>query len=125
MFRETTEKFPQKISAYFGFNNELSHLIEAGADIVMLDTYVKDEKNLFDFLNVSQLSLFIEKANHYNLKTALAGNLRKENIEKLQIISPDIIGIRGAVCEDFDRKTGMIMFEKIIDLKKELIRCFS
>lgn len=98
---------------------------KAKADIVMLDTYVKDEKNLFDFLNVNQLSLFIEKANHYSLKTALAGNLRKENIEKFQIISPDIIGIRGAVCEDFDRKTGMITFEKIIDLKNELIRCFS
>ncbi|MBY9007566.1 MAG: (5-formylfuran-3-yl)methyl phosphate synthase [Candidatus Lokiarchaeota archaeon] len=98
---------------------------ESGADIVMLDTYIKDNKGLFDFLDSNKLSIFIKKANEYNLGTALAGNLRKEDIKKLQIISPDIIGIRSAVCEGFDRNNGKITLNKIIELKNELIRCSS
>ena len=35
---------------------------KSGADIVMLDTYVKDGKGLFDFLTVDQLKLFRDKA---------------------------------------------------------------
>ena len=36
MFRYVSERFPQKIAAYIGFNNELSHLIEAGSDMFLM-----------------------------------------------------------------------------------------
>ena len=39
MFRETAEKFPQRVSVYIGFNNELSHLIEAGSDIFLMPSH--------------------------------------------------------------------------------------
>ena len=36
LFRTLAATFPKKISVYIGFNNELSHLIEAGSDIFLM-----------------------------------------------------------------------------------------
>ena len=33
MFRNLSNRLPQKVGVYIGYNNELSHLVEAGADI--------------------------------------------------------------------------------------------
>ncbi|MBY8981700.1 MAG: (5-formylfuran-3-yl)methyl phosphate synthase [Candidatus Lokiarchaeota archaeon] len=113
---------------YKRLNNALDFLsipdiaAESGSDIAMLDTYIKDGKNLFYFLNIDQLLKFIKKANEYNLKTALAGNLKKEDFSKIKKLSPDIIGVRSAVCEGFDRNNGTIKYDSIIELRRELNR---
>ncbi len=93
---------------------------ESGADIVMLDTYIKDGKNLFDFLSEAQLLNFKDKAKEFDLKIALAGNLMVRNLLKIKRISPDIIGVRSAVCEGYDRDKGFIKERLIKELKKEL-----
>jgi len=93
---------------------------ESGADIAMLDTYKKDGKCLFDFLSETQLLNFKDKANELDIKIALAGNLRVNNILKIKRISPDIIGVRSAVCEGYDRDKGLIKDHLIKELKKEL-----
>ena len=36
MFEAAAKKHPKKIAAYIGFNNELSHMIEAGADMFLM-----------------------------------------------------------------------------------------
>ncbi len=36
LFRELVLNYPDKFAAYIGFNNELSHLVEAGADIFLM-----------------------------------------------------------------------------------------
>ncbi|NHJ21766.1 MAG: hypothetical protein EAX91_12535 [Candidatus Lokiarchaeota archaeon] len=93
---------------------------ESGADIVMLDTFIKDSKNLFDFLKVSQLKLFKNKAKEFGLEVALAGKLSKHLLPKVKEICPDIIGVRSMVCEGFDRNNGMIKDALIKDLNEEL-----
>jgi uncharacterized protein (UPF0264 family) len=93
---------------------------KSGADIVMLDTYVKDGKGLFDFLEVDQLKLFKDKAKELGLDVALAGNLRKDSLPKIREIKPDIIGVRSMVCEGFDRNNGMIKGSLIEELVQEL-----
>ena len=95
---------------------------KSGADIVMLDTYIKDGKGLFDFLNVEQLKLFRDKAKELDLDVALAGNLRKESLSKIKEIVPDIIGVRSIVCEGYDRNNGTIKGHLIEELKAELYR---
>ncbi len=35
-FRWATDAYPDKVSAYIGFNNELAHLIEAGSDMFLM-----------------------------------------------------------------------------------------
>ncbi|MBD3196542.1 MAG: hypothetical protein GF317_15895 [Candidatus Lokiarchaeota archaeon] len=94
---------------------------QSGSDIAMLDTFIKDGKGLFDFLSVDELLKFKELAEDYNLKIALAGNLRSKDLGKIKEISPEIIGIRSAVCQNFDRNKGKIKSDLIINLKKQLI----
>ncbi len=92
---------------------------ESGSDIAMLDTYIKDNLGLFDFLSVDQLIQFKNKAKDYDLEIALAGNLRKKDIPLIINISPDIMGVRSIVCEGYDRINGSIKKELIEDLKTE------
>ncbi|MCL6100804.1 MAG: glycosyltransferase, partial [Bacteroidetes bacterium] len=36
LFQQIAVRYPEKISVYLGFNNELSHMIEAAADIFLM-----------------------------------------------------------------------------------------
>ncbi|MHA1671538.1 MAG: (5-formylfuran-3-yl)methyl phosphate synthase [Promethearchaeota archaeon] len=93
---------------------------ESGSDIAMLDTCIKDGKGLFDFLSVEQLMDFKKISKQANLDIALAGNLMKESISKIKKISPDIIGVRSIVCDNFDRQKGKIRGHMIEELKNYL-----
>ena len=93
---------------------------KSGADIVMLDTFIKDGKGLFDFLSVEQLKLFKNKAKKLNLEVALAGYLMKDSLPLIKKIMPDIIGVRSIVCEGYDRNNGTIRGHLIEELKAEL-----
>ena len=95
---------------------------KSGADVAMLDTYIKDKNGLFDFLNVSQLIEFKDKANQLNLKVALAGNLKKSVLPKIRKVNPDIIGVRSMVCEGYDRIHGSIRLDLIENLKSHLYK---
>jgi len=113
---------------YSRMNNSLPFLsipivaAKSGSDIAMLDTYVKDEKNIFDFLNVEELLEFKKMALDNNLMVALAGKLKISDIDKIKQINPDIIGVRSAVCESFDRNEGKLKHELIEELKNELAK---
>lgn len=85
-------------------------------DIAMIDTAIKDGKNLFDFLTKSQLQRFVDKAHSYGLKAALAGSLRKEDMPIICALDADVVGVRGAVCTLSDRVNGQITREKVREL---------
>ncbi|MFX1376480.1 MAG: (5-formylfuran-3-yl)methyl phosphate synthase [Promethearchaeota archaeon] len=95
---------------------------ESGADFAMLDTYIKDKKGLFEFLNIDQLLDFKEKAYQLKLKIALAGNLKREVIPKIRKINPDIVGVRSVVCDGYDRNHGRIRLDLIENLKSNLYK---
>ncbi len=80
---------------------------ESDADIAMLDTLKKDGKPLTDFLSLKKLKEFVEDAHSRGLQASLAGSLGIEEIQKIKDIHPDIIGVRGAVCEGKDRKNNI------------------
>lgn len=75
------------------------------SDMVMLDTFIKDGKGLFDALSVSDLEKFVSLAHANELKVALAGSVRSEHLEDLGAIGADVVGVRGAVCSSYDRST--------------------
>jgi uncharacterized protein (UPF0264 family) len=86
---------------------------EAGCDVAMLDTAIKDGKTLLDFLSPKQVKSFVDEAHGLGLKTALAGSLKIENLPQLCALGVDVIGIRGAACVGGDRVTGRITKEKV------------
>ncbi len=95
---------------------------EAQADIAMLDTAIKDGKNLFSFLTKPQLQRFINEAHGYGLKAALAGSLQKEDLPVVYALGADVVGLRGAACTLGDRVNGRIIREKVRELAEVVKR---
>ncbi len=91
---------------------------EAGVDIVMMDTGIKDGRSTFEFLTEQELTEFVSSAQDRGLQTALAGTIKFEDIASLKRISPDIIGVRGCVCGG-DRNST-IKEELVKQLKSEI-----
>lgn len=101
--------FPEKyvvIAAYADFARmgtisplAISSLVaDAGADIAMIDTGIKDGKSLFEFMDEKALTRFTAQNRKLGLQTALAGSLKFEDLDALKRIDPEIIGVRGMVC---------------------------
>jgi len=91
---------------------------DAGCDVAMLDTAVKDGKTLFDFQSKDILAEFVDEAHNYGLKCALAGSIKKEHIPILKEIGTDIVGVRGAACKGGDRNNGRIDRDLVRELKE-------
>lgn len=85
--------------------NLINAAADAGCDVVMVDTAIKDGSTLFDALSVDEIQEFIGRSRERKLRVALAGSIKSEHCDLLVELSPDIIGVRGAVCEGTDRKT--------------------
>jgi len=93
----------------------------AKADLVMLDTAVKDGKNLFDFQSFQQLEAFIDTAHKHSLGAALAGSLQAKDLSIIKGLGVDFVGLRGAACQNNNRDTGYITRERVKELV-EIIR---
>jgi uncharacterized protein (UPF0264 family) len=70
-----------------------------GADVVMVDTAIKDGTSIFDHLRFENLYSFVSMAKEHGLLCAVAGNLKWNHLDSLKKLSPDIIGVRSVVCE--------------------------
>ncbi|AKB30427.1 duf556 family protein [Methanosarcina siciliae C2J] len=79
---------------------------EAGVDVVMVDTGIKDGKSTFEFMDEQELKEFTNLAHEHGLENAIAGSLKFEDLAILERIGPDIIGVRGMVCGG-DRRTAI------------------
>ena len=90
--------------------------LDAGLDVAMIDTAIKDGKNLFAWLTMDQLSSFVEKSHRYDLTVALAGALQKEDLPRIGALEPDVIGLRGAACTGNDRVNGRLQKESVLEL---------
>jgi (5-formylfuran-3-yl)methyl phosphate synthase len=90
----------------------------AGADLVMVDTAVKDGRPTFDFMSEADLRDFIDSGHKEGLKVAIAGSIGFGHLELLQRLEPDIIGVRGIVCGG-DRQSAL-RSDLVKELKKSL-----
>jgi hypothetical protein len=90
---------------------------DAGADLAMVDTAVKDGKTLFDFMGMDDLQKFVNEIHDYGLKSALAGSVKKDQLKPLYDINCDVVGVRGAACIGGDRNTGKIHRSAVAELK--------
>lgn len=91
---------------------------EAGVDVVMIDTGIKDGRSTFEFLTEEELKEFVSSARKHGLQAAIAGTIKFDDISSLKRISPDIIGVRGCVCGG-DRNSS-IRKELVARLKAEI-----
>ncbi len=107
--RAVKDEFPEKnvvIAAYSDYQrmgtispSKMAPVAaELGADYAMIDTGIKDRKSTFEFMTEDELTRFTKTNKELGLKTALAGSLKFEDLDRLKRINPDIIGVRGMVC---------------------------
>lgn len=79
----------------------------------------KDGRNLFDFMPEPQLREIVVEGKKLAKSTALSGHLRLEDLDELARINPDIVGVRGAVCQMGDRSSG-VHRDAVANFKREL-----
>lgn len=89
------------------------------AKVVMIDTLEKKGKNILSFINLDELRYFCQKAHESGLTVALAGSINERILPTIAEIGPDIIGVRGSVCEG--GREGRISKEKIEGLKNFIL----
>jgi len=128
--RRALEGFDTKLIAATFADSHLYHgidpklvvrlAIESRSDGMLIDTLVKDGRNLFDFLDEPTLKSLVIEAKEAGLSTALSGALTVENLHTLVRINPDIVGVRGAVCTRGDREKGAVDASAVATLKEEL-----
>jgi len=85
---------------------------DAKCDLVMVDTAIKDGKTLFDNMTFDEINDFVRKAHAAGLLVALAGSIKVHHTDKLFELGPDVVGVRGAVCEDSENRRTRICPKK-------------
>ncbi|MEO6055881.1 MAG: (5-formylfuran-3-yl)methyl phosphate synthase [Gemmatimonadales bacterium] len=69
-----------------------------GVGGVLLDTFVKDGRDLFAHVGDGDLGAWVERARQAGLLVALAGSLSAGGLRRAAGFSADILGVRGAAC---------------------------
>ncbi len=86
----------------------LAAAADAKADVVLLDTAIKDGSTLFDNMSIEELQDFVGRAHEMGLLCALAGRLQEDHLDVLAQLRPDFIGVRSALCSDpVDRRSSI------------------
>ena len=91
--------------------------------VILLDTHCKDASNilgkkrptLLDWLPIAWVEDLCERARESHVKIALAGSLGIPEIHALRGARPDWFAVRGAVCDDGDRRAG-VQIDKVRQL---------
>lgn len=97
----------------------LQWAIDFGSPVFLIDTFIKDGKTLLDHMDVKQISTLIHRAKTHNVAIALAGSLQGDALVKTIIAQPDIIAVRGAVCQN-QKRTSSVDLDRVKRIKKML-----
>ena len=102
---------------------DIDTLIEAataiGSEVLLIDTWKKDGSCLFDWCSEEQLHWVRQQTREAGIQLALAGQLRISHTPVLQRIAPDIVAVRGAVCETHQR-SGQMNAELVSQLRTRM-----
>jgi uncharacterized protein (UPF0264 family) len=94
----------------------------AGIQGILLDTYIKDGKSLFNFLDLQQLRIMAEQTHTYGMTFGLAGALSEKDLEPVHDIGTDIVGLRTAVCLNKERNSPLRRerIQRLLQIKNSL-----
>lgn len=93
--------------------------VESKCGGLLIDTYYKDGRSLFDVLPLDAIAELLAALRKTNLFVALAGSLSIADIATAAALHPDVIAVRTAVCRDGNRN-GPISRESVRRLREVL-----
>ncbi len=71
--------------------------------VLLIDTFQKDGTTLIDWLSAQKLNQLRQMTRAADMKLALAGQITATVLPQVLAVDPDIVAVRGAVCESGDR----------------------
>ena len=77
---------------------ELAH--RSGCSALLLDTFVKDGRNLFDHLAPRDVGELVRAVRERKMHVVLAGALQATSLQTAVRLDPDYVAVRGAVCRE-------------------------
>ncbi len=83
------------------------YAIDHGCAGLLIDTFRKDGTNLCHWLNHEQLIELRSITANARIFMAIAGRVTEDDLPELLDVSPEIVAVRGAVCEDGDRNRSV------------------
>lgn len=86
-------------------------------DVFMIDTFVKNGRSTFDYLQVNEVLEFKKLTHDRGMLFALAGSLKLEHAKVVCEVEPDIAGFRSAACSG-GRVEGTVVRNKVEQLVK-------
>jgi (5-formylfuran-3-yl)methyl phosphate synthase len=94
-------------------------LAESGFAGAMIDTADKTGGRLLDHMNIAALGSFVQAARGRGLMAGLSGSLEPPDIPRLMLLAPDVLGFRGALCNNKDRSA--LISGDAVDVVRALI----
>ncbi len=85
----------------------LGQLASSGFAGAMLDTQDKSAGRLLTHMDLPRLRDFVAACRTVGLMAGLAGSLELPDIPRLLVLSPDLLGFRGALCGSGGRTAGL------------------
>lgn len=87
---------------------------------LLIDTFAKEGATLFDSISPAELSEVLASAQAQRWLTVIAGSLRREHLPVLLALRPDIVAVRGAVCEG--GREGILSGARVTEFRADLAR---
>jgi len=81
------------------------------APFVLVDTFIKDDRRLLDWLTLEELADFIARTERAGARVVLAGSLCTADVPSLLRLRPAALAVRGAVCNG--ERTASLCAERI------------
>lgn len=97
----------------------LQQAVQSGSGGLLVDTFSKDGRNVFQKMDANQLQQLREKCRRHQLLFTLAGQLTLADAAQIRELAPDIVGVRGAVCEG-EQRTAEISGPKIEQFREAI-----
>jgi uncharacterized protein (UPF0264 family) len=92
-----------------GVDRELAMLAaQLGFVGIVFDTASKNGRTLFDCVDAGVLASCIADARARGTMIAVAGSLGWGDLERILLLSPDIAGFRGALCDELGGRRGRL-----------------
>jgi uncharacterized protein (UPF0264 family) len=100
-----------------------SDVLEAATELrcpaLLIDTWNKSAGTLFDHWPLDDLQSFVRQVREREMIAVVAGSLALANLREAAQLGPDLIAVRGAVCEG--GRGGAVSRDRVAALCERLI----
>lgn len=93
--------------------------IRASSPYLLIDTWRKDGRGLFAWMNVSELTAARQTCDGAGVRLALAGSLTLDDFPAVLSVAPAVVAVRGAACAG-NQRLAEIHTDRVRELKQRL-----